>query len=35
VKVVVAIHYEAAKIFLKGVPFIKRPKPPETRHSHS
>lgn len=35
VKVVVAIHYEAAKIFFKGVPFIKRPEPPESRHSSS
>lgn len=33
VKVLVAIHYEAAKLFLKGVPFIKRPKPPQRRHS--
>ena len=33
VKVVVAIHYEAAKIFLKGVPFVKRPEPPKQRHS--
>jgi DUF1365 family protein len=33
VKVLVAIHYEAAKIFMKGVPFIKRPDPPQRRHS--
>ena len=33
VKVLVAIHYEAAKLFLKGVPFIKRPDPPQRRHS--
>ncbi len=33
VKVLVAIHYEAAKLFLKGVPFIKRPEPPQRRHS--
>lgn len=35
VKVIVAIHYEAAKIFLKGVPFIKRPEPPTQKHSNS
>ena len=33
VKVLVAIHFEAAKLFLKGVPFIKRPEPPQRRHS--
>ena len=33
VKVLVAIHYEAAKLLLKGVPFIKRPEPPQRRHS--
>ena len=33
VKVLVAIHYEAAKLFLKGVPFIRRPEPPQRRHS--
>lgn len=33
VKVLVAIHLEAAKLFIKGVPFIRRPKPPESRHS--
>ena len=33
VKVLVAIHYEAAKLFMKGVPFIKRPDPPQRRHS--
>ena len=33
VKVLVAIHFEAAKLFLKGVPFIKRPEPPQSRHS--
>lgn len=33
VKVLVAIHYEAAKLFLKGVPFIRRPAPPQSRHS--
>lgn len=33
VKVLVAIHFEAAKLFLKGVPFFKRPKPPQRRHS--
>lgn len=32
-KVVVAIHLEAAKLFVKGVPFIKRPVPPESRIS--
>ena len=35
VKVLVAIHFEAAKLFLKGVPFIKRPGPPQSRHSVS
>lgn len=33
VKVLVAIHFEAAKLFMKGVPFFKRPKPPQRRHS--
>ena len=33
VKVLVAIHYEAAKLFLKGVPFIRRPEPSQSRHS--
>lgn len=33
VKVLVAIHFEAAKLFLKGVPYVKRPKPPQSRHS--
>ena len=33
VKVLVAIHYEAAKLLLKGVPFFKRPEPPQRRHS--
>lgn len=33
VKVLVAIHYEAGKLFIKGVPFIKRPEPPQSRHS--
>lgn len=33
VKVLVAIHYEAAKLFLKGVPFVRRPAPPQSRHS--
>jgi DUF1365 family protein len=33
VKVLVAIHFEAAKLFMKGVPFIKRPQPPQSRHS--
>ena len=33
VKVLIAIHYEAAKLFLKGVPFIKRPEPPQRRHN--
>ncbi len=33
VKVLVAIHYEAAKLFMKGVPFIRRPEPPQRRHS--
>ena len=32
-KVVVAIHLEAAKLFVKGVPFIKRPMPPKSRTS--
>lgn len=32
-KVVVAIHLEAAKLFVKGVPFIKRPMPPKSRIS--
>lgn len=33
VKVLVAIHYEAAKLLLKGVPFIRRPQPSQSRHS--
>ena len=33
IKVLVAIHYEAAKLFLKGVPFIRRPDAPQRRHS--
>lgn len=32
-KVLVAIHLEAAKLFIKGVPFIRRPEPPHSRHS--
>ncbi|MGB0342070.1 MAG: DUF1365 domain-containing protein [Parvibaculales bacterium] len=32
-KVVLAIHFEAAKLFVKGVPFIKRPVPPKSRIS--
>lgn len=32
-KVLVAIHLEAAKLFIKGVPFIRRPEPPQSRHS--
>lgn len=33
VKVLVAIHWEAARLFLKGVPFFRRPEPPQRRHS--
>lgn len=33
VKVVVAIHWEAARLFVKGVPFFRRPEPPQRRHS--
>lgn len=33
IKVLVAIHLEAAKLFMKGVPFIRRPEPPQRRHS--
>ena len=32
-KVLIAIHLEAAKLFIKGVPFIRRPEPPQSRHS--
>lgn len=33
-KVVAAIHFEAGRLFLKNVPFISRPAPPEDRVSY-
>ena len=34
VKIVAGIHYEALRLFLKGVPFIKRPPPQDERVSY-
>lgn len=33
VKIVAAIHFEAGRLFLKNVPFVSRPTPPEDRVS--
>ena len=33
-KVIAAIHFEAGRLFLKNVPFISRPAPPEDRVSY-